>query len=209
LLGLSYNDPHTGEPYDGAADRYHHPRIFTFADLALYDPLPPSWSKDRLSLHTGGGRFVLSVPLPLSAYSRSSVPGEGDISFWRIAIMWKRGDPLPPKRPTIEYVESQISLIQDNPAVRIAALLNGSRYRVRNAIAEAMYKPLGQGHVLLAGDSGHAFSPTGGQGAHFIYNPCFPSSNRELRTICKIRHEPWLSGRTRNESSHLRPYEVP
>lgn len=80
--------------------------------------------------------------------------------------MWKRGDPLPPTRATIEYVESQIGLIQDNPEVKIAALLNGSRYRVRNAIAEAIYKPFGQGHVLLAGDSAHAFSPTGGQGAY-------------------------------------------
>jgi len=67
---------------------------------------------------------------------------------------------------TTEYVESQISLIKDSTAVKIAAVLNGNRYRIRNALVETMYKRLGLGHVLLAGDSAHAFSPAGGQGAH-------------------------------------------
>ena len=196
MLGLSYNDPHTGEPYDGAADQDKNPRILTFVDIALYEPLPPSWSKERLSLHTGGGRFVLSAPIPLNSYPRSSVLGEGDISFWRLAIMWKRGDPLPPKRATIEYIESQIGLIQDNPAVRIAALLGGSRYRVRNAIAEAMYKPFGRAHVLLAGDSAHSFSPTGGQGAHSSIASAF---RVRFENDSQIRHESWVPGRTCTE----------
>jgi 2-polyprenyl-6-methoxyphenol hydroxylase-like FAD-dependent oxidoreductase len=69
---------------------------------------------------------------------------------------------------TTGYVESQISFIKDSSTVKIAAILNGNRYRIRNALVETMYKPLGQGHVLLAGDSAHAFSPAGGQGAHLV-----------------------------------------
>jgi FAD binding domain len=161
---LSFNNPYTGEPYDDDANRDHHPQIITLVDIALFEPLPPSWSKDQLSFYTGGGRFVLSAPLPLSSYPRSLIPGEGEIALWRVGIMWNRGTPLPPRKATVEYVESQ--LVRDNVPVKIAALLNTSRYRVRNALVETMYKPLGQGHILLAGDSAHSFSPAGAQGIH-------------------------------------------
>ena len=118
------------------------------------------------AIHTGGGQFFLSVPLPPASYPRSLIPGEAEISFWRIAILWKPGSPLPPRAAPTEYVESQISLIKDSTTVKIAAVFNGNRYRIRNALVETMYKRLGLGHVLLAGDSAHAFSPAGGQGAH-------------------------------------------
>ena len=163
---MSFNDPQTGGPYDDAADRDHHPRVLTVTDIALYEPLPPSWSKEKISYHTGGGQFFLSVPVPPTSYPRSLVPGEAEISFWRIAILWKPGSPLPPKTTTTEYVESHINSIKDSTTVKIAAVINGNKYRIRNALIETMYKPLGQGHVLLAGDSAHAFSPAGGQGAH-------------------------------------------
>lgn len=178
--------------YDDAASRDHHPSILTVTDIVLREPLPPSWSKEKFSLHTGGGQLIISVPLPLTSYPPSLVPGDGEISFWRLVILWEQGTPLPPRATTIEYVESRIGLVKDNPTVKIVAVLNGNRYRIRNALVETMYKPLGQGHVLLAGNSAHAFSPAGGQGAHSSSTISSSRSNRiELRSIYEIRPESW------------------
>jgi len=104
----------------------------------------------------------MTIPLPLATYPGSMVPGEQDLTFWRIAMTSDSG--LPPNPMTLEYVQAQLDHIRDEFRVEIAALLNGNRYRTRCAVAEQLYKPLGSGRVLLVGDAAHAHSPAGGQG---------------------------------------------
>jgi len=65
---------------------------------------------------------------------------------------------------TVEFIQSQLDRVQDDFRVEIATFINGNRYRVRCAVAEQLYKPLGSGHVLLVGDAAHVHSPAGGQG---------------------------------------------
>jgi len=94
------------------------------------------------------------------------IPGEGGLTFWRIAVI--RGDILPPKPMTVEFIQSQLDRVQDDFHVEIAALLNGNRHHMRYAVANQLYKPIGSGHVLLAGDAAHVHSPTGGQGPRML-----------------------------------------
>ena len=56
----SFHDPQTGEPHDNTADQDHHPRILTLTNIAIYEPLPPSWSKEKLP-YPAGGQFIFSL----------------------------------------------------------------------------------------------------------------------------------------------------
>lgn len=162
-MGFSFADPVTGVPFHNTEQQHpHYNRRPTLVDIAVRGPIPPSWARDRLSFHYGGG-FFLTIPLPSTSYPDMMVPGQGDLSFWRVTTV---GDGLavPPNPMTLEYVQSQLDQIQDEFRVEITALLNGNRYRVRCAVAEQLYKPLGSGHVLLVGDAAHVHSPTGAQG---------------------------------------------
>ncbi len=132
---------------------------------AIRGAIPPSWARDAHSLHFGGG-LLLTVPLPSATYPNSLVPGGGVLTFWRISLL--HSDLLPPKPMSVEFIQSQLDRIQDDFRVEIAALLNGNRYYVRNAVAEQLYKPMGLGHVLLAGDAAHVHSPAGGQGLRML-----------------------------------------
>lgn len=132
------------------------------ADIAVRGSTPPSWGRDKVTFHYGEGFFV-TIPLPSSTYPHSLVPGEGDITFWRIAT--SGSDRLPPKPMTVEFVQAQLDRVRDNFRVDVAAVFNGNRYRVRHAVAEEFYRPLGSGHVLLVGDAAHSHSPAGGQGS--------------------------------------------
>ena len=106
----------------------------------------------------------MTMPLPAASYPGTMVPGEGDLTFWRIATAGN-GPALPPNPMTLEYVQAQLDQIQDEFRVEITAFLNGNRYRIRCAVADQLYKPLGSGHVLLVGDAAHVHSPTGAQGS--------------------------------------------
>ena len=160
-MGLSFTDPATGIPFHNTEQLYpRSTRRPTLVDIAVRGPIPPSWARDRLSFHYGGG-LVLTIPLPSTSYPDTMVPGQGDLTFWRVTTV---GPTLPPSPMTLEYVQSQLDRIQDEFRVEITALLNGNRYRVRCAVAEQLYKPLGSGHVLLVGDAAHVHSPTGAQG---------------------------------------------
>jgi len=90
------------------------------------------------------------------------VPGKGDLTFWRLST--SDVAVLPPKPTTLEYIQSGVDRVRDDFRVEIAAMLNGNRYRVRCAVAEQFYKPMGSGHVLLVGDAAHVHSPAGAQG---------------------------------------------
>lgn len=131
-------------------------------DIAVRGPIPPSWVRDKLSFHYDEGVFM-TIPLPSSTYPDSMVPGEGDLTFWRLTTAGN-GTALPPKPMTLEYIQSVVDRIRDDFCVEITALLNGNRYRVRCAVAEQLYKPMGSGHVLLVGDAAHVHSPAGAQG---------------------------------------------
>jgi len=64
------------------------------------------------------------------------IPGEGGLTFWRIAVI--RGDILPPKPMTVEFIQSQLDRVQDDFRVEIAALLNGNQYHLRYAVAKQL-----------------------------------------------------------------------
>lgn len=106
----------------------------------------------------------MTIPLPSSTYPDSMVPGEGDLTFWRLTTAGNGTTP-PPKPTTLEYIQSVVDQIRDEFRVEIAAMLCGNRYRMRCAVAEQLYKPMGSGHVLLVGDAAHVHSPAGGQGS--------------------------------------------
>ena len=162
-MGVSFADPATGVPFLGAEKQNRFISNWsTLADIAIRGPIPPSWALDRLSFHYGGG-FFLTFPLPSASYPDTMVPGEGSLTFWRI-VTAGNGPALPPNPMTLEYVQAQLDRIQDEFHVEITALLNGNRYRIRCAVAEKLYKPLGSGHILLVGDAAHVHSPTGAQG---------------------------------------------
>lgn len=165
-MGLSFTNPTTGIPFhaEDQQDRNNYQWV-TLADVAVRRPIPPSWVQDKLSFHYGGG-FFMTIPLPRATYPDTVVPGEGDLTFWRI-VTGRDDNALPPNPMTLEYVQSQLDRIQDDFRVEIAALLNGNRYHVRCAVSEQLYKPLGSGHVLLVGDAAHVHSPAGGQGPSF------------------------------------------
>ena len=166
-MGFSFTDPVTGVPFTSSKND-NDPRFqrSIVADIAVRGSTPPSWARDRVTFHYGGGFFV-TIPLPSATYPDSTVPGEGELTFWRIATAGS--DRLPPKPMTIEFVQSQLDRVQDDLRVEIAAVFNGNRYRVIHAVAEEFHRPLGSGHVLLAGDAAHVHSPAGGQG------PCLSS----------------------------------
>lgn len=157
-MGLSFTDPATGVAYH---ERDANSRWITLGDIAIRGSIPPSWARDAHSLHFGGG-LLLTVPLPPATYPDSLVPGAGGLTFWRIALL--HSDLLPPNPMTVEFIQSQLDRVQDDFRVEIAALLNGNRYFARHAVSEQLYKPMGSGHVLLAGDAAHVHSPAGGQG---------------------------------------------
>lgn len=161
-MGLSFTDPVTGVPFHSIRNQ-HDPRFqrSIVADIAIRGSTPPSWARDKVTFHFGGG-FFMAIPLPSATYPHSTVPGEGDLTFWRVATAG--GDALPPKPMTIEFVQSELDRVRDHFHVKIAAVLSGNRYGVRHAVAEGFYRPLGSGHVLLAGDAAHVHSPAGGQG---------------------------------------------
>lgn len=160
-MGLPFTDPATGAPF--RAEYQHDPNSqwVTVTDIAIRGPVPSSWAQNKLSFHCGEVLF-LTIPLPSATYPDSTVPGEGSLTFWRIAVV--KSDILPPKPMTVEFIQSQLDRVRDDFRVEITAFLNGNRYRVRYAVAEQLYKPLGLGHVLLAGDAAHVHSPAGGQG---------------------------------------------
>lgn len=163
-MGLSFTDPATGVPFHDVDHQYSPDSQWsTLVDVGVRGPVPPSWVRDNLSFHYDEG-FFLTIPLPSSTYPHSMVPGEGELSFWRIATA-SNGAALPPKLMTLEYVQSQVDRVRDDFRVEIAVLLDGNRYRVRCAVAEQLYKPLGSGHVLLVGDAAHVHSPAGAQGS--------------------------------------------
>ena len=153
----------------------------------------------------------MTIPLPSATYPDTMVPGEGDVTFWRIATTSDNGA-LPPNPMTLEYVQSQLDHIPDDFRVEIAALLNGNRYRVRCAVAEQLYKPLGSGHVLLVGDAAHVHSPAGGQGplvwsdtSHNFINPWaslrFPGLN--LGICDAMRLAKTISSHTKSQDNQL------
>ena len=161
-MGLSFTDPATRAQCWGRENRDDpYSQWISLADIAIRGPIPSSWAQDKLSFHCGGVLF-LTIPLPSATYPDSTVPGEEDLTFWRIAVV--KSDTQPPKTMTVEFIQSQIDRVQDDFRVEITAFLNGNRYRIRCAVVEQLYKPLGSGHVLLAGDAAHVHSPAGGQG---------------------------------------------
>jgi len=130
------------------------------ADIAVRGSTPPSWARNKLTFHFGSGLFM-TIPLPPATYPDSMVAGDGDLTFWRIGTS---GNALPPNPMTVEFIQSELDRKLGDFRVEITAFLNGTRYSVRCAVAEQLYKALGSGHVLLVGDAAHVHGPAGAQG---------------------------------------------
>ena len=170
LAGISFANPFNGEPY-------HIPRRETadkelqyivLADILLEGSYPPTFLRDRLSITIDPSGMFLLIPLPLP----DDIPQHDaeSVTFWRAGFPLTVKNDLPPAKPDLDYLQGHFDkrrgMWEEKDWPKVLEVRESSRYRVREAMASTMYKPVGaRGHVLLVGDAAHVHSPAGGQGA--------------------------------------------
>ncbi|KAF8509520.1 hypothetical protein BU17DRAFT_56061 [Hysterangium stoloniferum] len=153
IANISFRDPDTNVSYDNRSvpPSFH----IALADVRIKKPIPPSLSRNRICAHLD--TFFFLIPLP----SDDDVPDP----LWRIGFGTPAGGPEIHRYPPLEYLQQQMD--KRNPwdtRMEISEVIASSRYRVRSALAETYYHPIGTGNILLAGDAAHVHSPVGGQG---------------------------------------------
>ncbi|EJD54340.1 FAD/NAD(P)-binding domain-containing protein [Auricularia subglabra TFB-10046 SS5] len=163
LAGIRFIDPHTKlEPAPS-------PTVvqLVLADILLYGPLPASFSTTRPSSIFGDDGMVILYPL------KNPPDSPDNTFFFRFIGSLTTEDPEPPSTPSVTYIQNLLDARgpgsrTGRPTQRVAAVLTGSRYRTRSAIADDFCRlPPRQGRggaVVLVGDSAHVHSPAGGQG---------------------------------------------
>ncbi|KAF8509177.1 hypothetical protein BU17DRAFT_56300 [Hysterangium stoloniferum] len=153
LSNISFKDPVTNVSYDNSSV----PPSFrmVLADVRIKEPTPASLPRDRICNHMD--TFFVLIPLPSDDDSPDPL--------WRIVLGTPVDGPELPRNPSLEYLQQQID--KRNPwdtRMEISEVIASSRHRVRSALAETYYHPIGTGNILLAGDAAHVHSPVGGQG---------------------------------------------
>lgn len=135
---------------------------------------PKSFAKDALSFHAGAHGSFFTVPLraPLTDSTCVTYAKEEGVSYWRVGIWRLASEDRPPHDLGLEDIKAEMALRKaiDVP-LELIEVLSASRYRVRLAVADTLYTRLGEGHILLAGDSCHVHSPAGGQGSSALPYP--------------------------------------
>lgn len=171
LAGISFENPFNGESYhiphyEGIENEF---RYLVLVDIVLEGPYPPTFLRDRLSTTIDPSGMFLLIPLPPPDDIHQH--GAESLTVWR-AVLNLAGtgkNELPPAKPDLAYVQEYFKkrreIWEEKYWPTVLEVRESSRYRVREAIASAMYKPLGtRGHVFLVGDAAHVHSPVGGQG---------------------------------------------
>ncbi|KAF8583589.1 FAD/NAD(P)-binding domain-containing protein [Ramaria rubella] len=156
VSGIAFKDPKTGIAYDDTSV----PASFcvVLADVFLQEPLPKHISLTQVSIYSD--KFFLLVP-----FNSRADPKHDPIRAWRIGFGFSASEPLPPKNPSMEYLQEQVDARDPHASkIIIESVSNCSRYRVRAAVADTYFHKIGEGNVLLAGDAAHVHSPAGAQG---------------------------------------------
>ena len=156
-MGIEFKDPYTGVAYDddtASTPSFH----IVLADIYLNEPLPESILRNALSIQLD--KFLLLVPL----FETTDPTAKPTIS-WRIGLEPSACGPKPPGYPSLDYLQQLID--ERNPwdtKITISSVATSSSYRIRVAVASTYFKKVGNGNILLAGDTAHVHSPVGGQG---------------------------------------------
>ncbi|KAF9072270.1 hypothetical protein BDP27DRAFT_1320666 [Rhodocollybia butyracea] len=159
LAGISFKDPSTNIMYDQNPASAAFMQI-TLADVILDIDTSIEIRRDVVSWYLNGRIMFCPLDPP------GSLVVDKHKSFWRIAIAIPPGLPTtPPRYPDHVYIQNEIN--ERKPwkgSIRLNQLRTAATYRVRSAVADTFFKAIGNGKVLLVGDSAHVHSPTGGQG---------------------------------------------
>ncbi|KAJ3868235.1 hypothetical protein EV359DRAFT_32708 [Lentinula novae-zelandiae] len=161
LAGIPFKDPSSNVMYDENPSSASF-MLFTLADVVLNIHSSIHIPRDAISWHLNGR--IMFCPLELPEKLRHfDAPGS---SFWRIAIaIPPKSATIPPRHPDQVYLQNEIDIRKPwKESVHLDHLHTAATYRVRSAVAETFFKSVGNGKVLLVGDSAHVHSPSGGQG---------------------------------------------
>jgi len=156
---IAFLDPRTQQPSIPSDDNIQ----VVLADVTFEEPLPPSVPTSRLWGGFDPDGFTVVIPVRKSG--RETRPGT---DLYRVAMNVPPGSAPDQAGLNAEYFQRLLDARgpghTTGQTVRIAEVLTSSRYRVRSGLASQFYKRIGNGWVLLAGDSAHIHSPMGGQG---------------------------------------------
>ncbi|KAJ3892145.1 FAD/NAD(P)-binding domain-containing protein [Lentinula edodes] len=161
LAGISFQDPSSNVMYDENPSSTSF-MLFTLADVVLNIHPSIHIPRDAISWHLNGRIMFCPLELPEKLH-HFDAPGS---SFWRIAIATPpKTATIPPRHPDQVYLQNEIDIRKPwKESIRLYHLHTAATYRVRSAVAETFFKSVGNGKVLLVGDSAHVHSPSGGQG---------------------------------------------
>ncbi|KAF7320596.1 FAD/NAD(P)-binding domain-containing protein [Mycena chlorophos] len=166
LSKMHFNDPITNKPLPGTyggGPRVDLDQSFVVADVVFEEPIPANTPRDSLQVVLGGGGMLITAPL---------VPEPGMPNLFRM-YLGITGLAPPPPRPDAAFVQEVINRrgpgshdTTQGPPPKIAKVLDASRYRLVEGLAESYIKQADAGgaFVLLAGDAAHRHGPAGGQG---------------------------------------------
>ncbi|KAF8148437.1 hypothetical protein B0H34DRAFT_802969 [Crassisporium funariophilum] len=166
LAGIAFKDPRTGEdPHselktkDAKGDNIKFGLPIIIADLHLSDGASKHICHESLNTYVGPLGFLLVVPLPCP----KDDPDAGPI--YRVSCPPEKSNETITQEYLQKVIDTALGLKEKKgQKVTVTKVLWTSRFRVRSAVAETFYKPMGGGTIVLAGDAAHVHSPAGGQG---------------------------------------------
>ncbi|KAJ7628569.1 FAD/NAD(P)-binding domain-containing protein [Roridomyces roridus] len=159
FAGISFLDPYTNKPSaPGPADLSSVVADVLF-DKSTISRLP----RNGMQIRLGDDGFMLTGPMLDPALS-----DEQSQTLFRLYI----GVPhTPPSHPDIEYLQKILdergpgSATTPRDVPKISKVLDSSRFRTRNALADKfMHATKGGAYIILVGDAAHTHGPAGGQG---------------------------------------------
>ncbi|KAJ3908756.1 hypothetical protein F5879DRAFT_1044580 [Lentinula edodes] len=155
-------DERSDRPYGAKACLIHARTMEVLKTIGISDDLKDSYSKRCYLVASQLKDYVLSARTS-GKLRHFDAPGP---SFWRITIaIPPKSATIPPRHPDQVYLQNEIDNREPwKESIHLDHLHTTATYRVRSAVAETFFKSVGNGKVLLVGDSAHVHSPSGGQG---------------------------------------------